>query len=191
MRRIAVIALIGTLAGAAYGGKDSVISYEDEWVMYSRFEAQTAELAGDNAALGGIYAGGLLNGQFILGVGFNSLLGTAETESPFLKDLEFLDFWYGGLHTGYIFRPDRLVHLSLECLVGGGQLETETVAGFQDSQTLFAVQPTLGLRMNITETISIGLNAGYLYIDATGSEALEASDLTGPTAGIFLHFTEF
>lgn len=191
MKKWLITMLVAGCALPVLAEKESVITYEDDWNMYSKFDLQLADLGEDLAPLGGIYAGGLLNNRFILGVGFNSLLGKVNTDSAFLKDLEFMDLWYAGLHTGYIFQPDALIHYSVECLIGGGQLETESVSGLSSSETLFMVQPTLGARINITETFSIGLNAGYLYVDASDTEALKSSDLSGATVGIFLHFTEF
>jgi len=183
--------LIVGVAVPAFAQKKTVITQEDEWMMYSKIENQITEMAGDSAILGGLYAGGLFNGRFIFGVGVNGLLFDVETESPFLNDLEFLDVWYGGLHTGYLFFSDQLVHFSLECLIGGGQVETETFTGSKDSETIFAIQPTVDFRLNITQRFSIGLNVGYLHIKMDDSEELSSSDLSGPTAGFFLHFTQF
>lgn len=191
MKKWLIAMLIVGCAMPAFAQKETVITQEDEWVMYSKFENQITEMAGDTAVLGGLYAGGLLNGRFIFGVGANGLLLDVETDSSLLKDLEFMDFWYGGLHTGYIFHSNRLFHLSLECLIGGGQVEPETIAGSRDSETLFAFNPTLDFRLNITERFSIGLNAGYLHIEMSDTEELSSSDLSGPTIGFFLHFTEF
>ncbi len=191
MKKWLVALLIVGYAIPVFAQKETVITREDQWVMYSKFENQVAGMAGDIAVLGGIYAGGLLNERFIFGVGFNGLLSDVETDSPFLNDLEFLDVWYGGLHTGYTFYSDRLIHFSLGCLLGGGQVKADSTAGPDVSENIIAVQPTVDFRLNISDRFSIGLNVGYLYLGMNDAEELTSSDLSGPTAGFFLHFTEF
>lgn len=186
---IALLILFNALP--AFAQKETVLTQDDGWVLYSKFENQVAEMAGDTAMLGGIYAGGLLNGRFMLGAGINSLLIDVDPESSFLKDLEFMDVWYTGFHAGYTFFSDRLVHFSLGGLIGIGEVETETVEGREDSETIFAVQPMIDFRLNITQRFSVGLNAGYLHIEMNDSDELRSSDLSGPTAGFFLHFTQF
>lgn len=191
MKKWLIVLLIVGYAIPVFAQKETVISREDKWVMYSKFENQIFDMAGDIGVLGGIYAGGLLNGRFIFGVGFNGLLSDVETESSLLDDLGFMDVWYGGLHTGYTFFSDRLVHFSVGCLIGGGQVKANSIAGRDISENIFAVQPTVELRLNISERFSIGFNVGYLYVKMDDAEELTSSDLSSPTAGFFLHFTEF
>ena len=191
MKKWLVAMLIMGFAIPAFAQKETVITPDDEWILYSKFETQVAGIDSDTAVLGGIYAGGLFNGRFILGAGISTLLTDVDTDSPLLNDLGFMDVWYGGLHTGYTFFSDHLMHFSLGCLIGGGQVETETIRGSENSETIFALQPTIDFRLNITQRFSIGLNIGYLHIGMNDSDELSSSDISGPTAGFFLHFTEF
>ncbi len=191
MKKWMLVLLILSYGFPAFAQKETVLTQDDTWVLYSKFENQIAEMAGDTAVLGGIYAGGLLNGRLMLGAGINTLLFDVDTDSPFLEELEFMDVWYTGFHSGYTFFSDRLVHFSVGCLVGGGEVETETVQGRKVSETIFAIQPTIDFRLNITQRFSIGFNAGYLHIEMDDFETLGSSDLSGPTAGFFLHFTQY
>ncbi|HMP73465.1 MAG TPA: hypothetical protein PKE55_09410 [Kiritimatiellia bacterium] len=191
MKRWLIGLVMASWAGWAMAEREALIQPEDTWNMYSRFEVQATRLDGSTAYLGGLKVGGLLNDQFILGLGGQFLIDNAETRSPFLSSLENTDFWLAGVHTGYIFNPHRLVHLVADVLIGGGAVDAGRIGGGSTRSSLRFVEPAVSAKVNITETFSIGLGVGYRLVDGSDVQGLSDSNLSGVTGALYLHFTQF
>ncbi len=70
-----------------------------------------------------------------------------------------IDMDYGGFDMGYVILPDRVVHLTVYTLVGGGEVVSEnTLTDNCDSNEFFAVEPNIDVDLNVFEwfRISVG-----------------------------------
>ena len=97
----------------------------------------------------------LLNHSLLLGCG---LYGT-----PFPVAAPSGDFriTYGGPVIGWVFFPDKIVHISIECLAGTGTL---WYPGDMVPDTPFLLlQPGGSLELNVTSHFHIALSGGYRF----------------------------
>ncbi|HMP90818.1 MAG TPA: hypothetical protein PJ991_11495 [Kiritimatiellia bacterium] len=186
---IAVFTLASLLP--AFAGRDALIDHRDKWNLFTKLELSFTEIDNSSALLGGVAIGGLLNDQLGVGIAAHTLLGNVDTESPFLKSIENTDLIYGGFYTEYVFTPESLFYVSLDLLIGGGQLRVQRIAGGEEKSNLFVVEPGLNVFVNITETFHFGLGASYRFVRNVDIPGLEDSDLSGLTGTIFFRFTQF
>ena len=186
---IGAVALI--TAFPAFAERDALIDHRDKWNLFSKFELSFTEIDSSSAMLGGIKIGGLLNDKLGVGIAVHTLIDNVETESPFLESIDNTDFIYGGLYTEYVFGAEKLVYLSLDLMIGGGQLRVQRAAGGEEKANVFAVEPGLNVMINITETAHFGLGASYRFIQNVDIPGLEDSDLSGVGGRIFFRFTQF
>jgi len=191
MKKVLIAALVLSSALPALAGRDALIDHRDKWNLFSKFELGFTEIDNSSAILGGVSIGGLLNDKLGIGIAAHTLIDNVETESPFLESIDNTDFIYGGLYTEYVFSPESLVYLSLDLLVGGGQLRINNLAGEEQKSTVLAVEPGLNVMINITETFNFGLGVSYRFIQNVDIEGIENSDLSGVTGNVFFRFTQF
>ncbi len=142
--------------------------------------------------------GWILNHTFAIGGGFYGLLRDIGVEdSRFERDFEFA---YGGLELEYIIAPRRVIHLSVQTLIGFGGLtdrersfdrfdEFNRFDGPDDS--FFIAEPGLNLIWNMKTYLRIGLGGSYRFIRGVGVEGLHNSDLSGSSVILIFKFGRF
>lgn len=190
--KTATTALLALLtASTAFAERSALISYDDQWNLFSKFELGITDIDESSAMMGGAAVGGLLNDHVGIGIAGRTVLDSVETQSPRLQDISDTDFWYGGGYLEYVFSPDSLVYASLNVLVGGGRLEVKTTSDDEDKVSVFAVEPGLNLMVNVTETFNIGLGVTYRFISGVDIEGLDDGAMSGVSGNIFLRFTQF
>ncbi|HMO05591.1 MAG TPA: hypothetical protein PKC67_14145 [Kiritimatiellia bacterium] len=191
MKKILIAALLMLSTTPIFAARDALIDHTDKWNLFSRFDLSYTEVDSNGGLMGGLKVGGLLNDRIAVGLAARTVLDSIETESPFLKDIENTDFWYGGLYTEYVFNPDNLVYASIDLTVGSGQLNVKRSAGGEESSTVFVAEPGINVMLNVTETFMLGLGAHYRFIHNVDVRDLDESDVSGIVASVFLRFTEW
>jgi hypothetical protein len=191
MNKNVLLAVALLAAPTSFAQRDALIDYTDKWNLFSKFELGWSEIDSNGALMGGVVAGGYLNDKLGIGLAGRAVLDEVETESPFLQSIGYLDFWYGGLYTEYVFNSDELTYFSVDLLLGGGILDVERTGGGGKSMDILAVEPGVNFMVNITETFMFGLGASYRFIENVNMEDLDNGDLSGPAARVFLRFTQF
>lgn len=95
-----------------------------------------------------------------------------------------IDFRYSGLHLGYAFRADKLVHPKAALLVGGGRVDVEN----EDEDRVFVLQPTAGIEVNVFKWWHIDVLGGYRIVTGTDTNGLSDKDISAPFGEIKLRF---
>ncbi len=150
------------------------------------------------ALLVGGRGGWIINHAFMIGFGGYGLVNDilSHVIGPFGE--RFVDFGYGGLDLEYVFNSDRLIHLSLHALIGGGAVSIRGSSmnswdsGSHHSQDgVFVVEPGMNLDLNIIKWFRLSAGASYRYVRGSSSGVSSNKELSGPSAQMTFRFGEF
>ncbi len=153
----------------------------------------------DAVLLGG-HAGWIIDHKYVIGFGMYGLASDIKDNYTGKGDPR-LNMGYGGLELSYIARSDRLVHITVDSLVGAGALgfSEEDSEGrghmgsfFNDnSDTFFIVEPGVNVVFNVTEIFRLSLGASYRFVEGVAQEGIYNKDIGGPAVTINLKFGKF
>lgn len=93
---------------------------------------------------------------------------------------------YNGLQLAYGFDSYRVVHPTIGIFAGTGKIKTRDDLRLKDD--VFALQPTLGLEMNILSWFRLGLDAGYRFVFDTDLAGYTDKQISEPYVGLRLKF---
>jgi len=136
----------------------------------------------------------IINHKLALGGGSYSMVTDLKTSeiSNNEKNL-FMNLNYGGIEMEYIFNYDKLVHLTVQSMFGGGTLNllehNPTVT--TNSDKIFMVEPSLNVEVNINSWLHIGVGASYRYSVGLDIAEISPSDINGFSGLIILKFGSF
>jgi hypothetical protein len=112
----------------------------------------------------------------------------------------YLEFGYGGVELEYVNRTRRLLHGSVQVLIGGGSVSFRD-ADNEDSgdrfdedrfeDELFVIEPTVHLMLNVTSFLRIGGGASYRFVSGSDLPPFSDTDLSGPGAVLTFKFGSF
>lgn len=150
-----------------------------------------SEIHGETAVLWGGYGGWLINHTFLIGGGAFGL--TSEIAVPITSEKLYYDLGYAGLVLEYINNSHKLVHYTVGALIGIGSVGYDSEISKQDysDDTIFVLEPGIGLELNVSSSFRIVLGVSYLYVDGVKLEGTRAKDLSGATANLSFKFGEF
>lgn len=146
------------------------------------------------AVLVGGRGGWIINHTFVLGLGGYGLANNIPSFVVGPLGQRFVDFGYGGLDVEYVFDPDRLVHLSLHTLIGGGAVRYRHELGNDvtgPSDVLFVAEPGVNLDLNVITWFRFSVGAAYRYVSGVTSGVSTNKDLSGLSAQLTFRFGKF
>lgn len=90
---------------------------------------------------------------------------------------------YGGVRIGYALRPRRVVHGTLELLLGGGGARWSDAPNGdgRDSDGFLVLEPAVGAEVNLTPFLRLALGASYRQAVGAELTGLQDRDLSGVT----------
>lgn len=185
MKKLLIVLLLASTT-TVFAAKDSLVGNENNapWRMALKPEYQFSKIGSEFAGLAGVQLGPQLNETLYFGFGFYGLANSVRGSSTPTNDLSAFDFWYGGLTVDYTFFSDRLVHCSVNALLGGGRVSPSD----RDSSNVFVATPGVSVMVNLTKQIELGIGAGYRFV--AGADSPSNSELSKPFASIFLRLNE-
>ena len=155
---------------------------------YGSLMMQYARLNGRDGALGGVEGALLLDHRFA--IGFAAFGWSNEQRLTASQNYErpYMHFGFGGLLLRYhVYIPDSPVLISAAALVGGGGV---SLTQFQDSEVLrentdvfFIFEPQIGVHVNLTRWMRVGLDAGYRITSGIGRFGFDESNFNGISVG--------
>jgi hypothetical protein len=156
------------------------------------------------AVMAGGYGGWLINHQFMIGGGGYGLATEHEISNQAMTYYNFprkmyLEFAYGGGMLEYICTPNKLLHGSVNVLIGAGgvtyresQYEWENMNSSRRSDAFFVVEPTVSAELNLTTWMRLDVGAGYRFITGIGElVGISNSDFSGPSGSVTVKFGSF
>jgi len=100
---------------------------------------------------------------------------------------------YGGFEMEYVNRTRRLVHLSLQALVGSGEVRyrDRDLPLERTRASYFVVQPGANVNLNVTNWFRLTGGALYRHVGEVSLEGVDGGHLSGPSSYVALRFGRF
>lgn len=183
-----MVVLIGFGTGTSLAEEETLLKAGK--VTHGGFGGPVVKFSQINYGLG-VLAGGrggwIINHTFVIGAGGYGLTTPLESDEE-----DDLSFGYGGLEFEYIILSDKLVHLTIYTLLGGGGV---SLPANQDEDTsgegFFIFEPAVNAELNVTKFFRVGLGLGYRMVVGDEIYGLAAMDLSGVTGTLILKFGSF
>jgi hypothetical protein len=159
-------------------------------------------ITGSSVVFTGLEAGWIVNHRFVLGAaGYGLATQNVRNLGAALRDSKgrapVVEMGYGGVTFGYVAQPMKLVHLTVQALIGGGGLtyDVQDIAGVRPEDApadgFFAAEPTVQAEINVSRFLRIGAGAGYRFISGASLDGLRDRDLQGASASLAFKLGRF
>jgi hypothetical protein len=196
MKTFAVVFLALTFAAVASAQEETLICGNIESGGFGGPAVKVTTINGEGAVMIGGRGGWIINHTFVLGGGGYGLVNDISATVPDAADgFRYVDLGYGGLDLEYITTSDRLVHLSIGLLVGGGGVRYKGDRVTDDRRSMdgfFVAEPSLTVNLNVTRFFRIGAGASYRYVNGVNGGGITSdADLSGASAMLTLKFGKF
>ncbi len=207
MKKLLVVFLI--LGGVLFAQEETLLGYRN--ITHGGFGGPVVKFTkvkGEFATLVGGRGGWIINHSFIIGGGgyglVNNIRGNkvfledANADNPFGRTRRIL-MGYGGLELEYIYKPYKLLHVSLYTMIGGGGVtQRDTDKDYdddfiddEDTDPFFIFSPEANVTLNVTRFFRISVNAGYRFTNGVDQHDLDDTDFSGFTGGLTFRFGQF
>lgn len=177
MKKSVLLILALTFQVIAMAQSDQTLFSNSGIKLTGIWAGNTSNLNEDNGDYG-VFHGGYFMAEF------NKSL-TIGYQSYGLND-QGLEMDYKGLHIGYAHQPWRVIHPTISLFTGGGKLKSRSGEHLRDD--VFALQPALGLEMNVVKWFRLGLEGGYRFVFDTDIPGYNDSQVSEPYLGLRLKF---
>lgn len=166
-------------------------------------------LNNQSSLLMGGRGGWVLNHSLSIGGGFYGLASEVPVDviesDIFSKDLDNLQFMYGGFEIEYIFAPLSIFHVSVYTLLGMGNISYRNISqdNFDDYNNgyhmdnlftgnhFFVAEPALNIEVNVTTFFHLALGASYRYTNGANYQAISDDDVSGFNGMLTFKFGKF
>lgn len=137
----------------------------------------------------------LLNDFYFGGYGFG-----ATNDIPYKNQEEEFDlqFGYGGIWTGYIFKPYSPVHIDVSAQIGGGSISQRIRGADYDtdeygSESVFVLTPVVEVQFNFARLFRLGVGTSLNYVTGAGisNTAYTTKDFLKPAVYLSFKFGYF
>ncbi len=199
MKIILTVTAILFLVTSAYAQQETLIGGEIESGGFGGPEVKFANINGDWEVLVGGKGAWIINHKFFLGcAGYGMAThGKIMSGAIFPRLSEPFEIGYGGVLLGYISKSDRLIHVTVETLIGGGGISYNLDSdrdhfGIEyESDGYFIVEPNVNFVLNITERLRFGFGAGYRFTSDVDYRGLGDDEISGTSINLMLKFGRF
>jgi hypothetical protein len=99
--------------------------------------------------------------------------------------------WYTGFVPEYTINSNKLFHVAVGALIGGGGvMKNERYKGLDETENFdfsgfFVGEPQVNLEMNITSYLRLAIGGSYRFVSGSKTTGITDEKLSGPAA----HFT--
>ncbi len=134
----------------------------------------------------------IINHMLTVGGGGYALTNDIEVTDDFMDSDPKLLFEYGGFELGLILASDKMMHFSVNSLIGTGRIGYRS--GDRDesvNEKFFIVEPSANLILNMVKWFRIGLGASYRYVNGVEDFTIKDAELSGLAAVITFKFGSF
>lgn len=200
MRRVLLICcligflccLIGFLsASTASGREDTLVGRGIESGGFGGPAVRFSEVQDEFAVFAGGRGGWIIDHVFFLGGGGYGLANDVDLDTIHSFSFREIEFGYGGLEMGYIHESDRLVHFTVQLLIGAGGVTRNDDFVSYDSDAVFVLEPSADIVLNVTTYFRLAAGGGYRAVTGTDMPGIDDEDLSAPFASITLKFGHF
>lgn len=134
-----------------------------------------------NTSVGGRGAW-LVNHRYFLGAaGYGSVKTIGGTDEKLS---------YGGVWFGRMFDPFKMVHYSLDCMIGLGRIHDDDIQG-RLRDTIFVVEPAFRYHLNVTHFAEMTMGLSLRLVSESNHPVLTNRELRGLVLNIGMIFGKF
>jgi len=159
---------------------------------------RVTQLIGQTGIMMGGRGGWIINHSFILGGGGYGLVANVDARVPSVYGDRRLAFGYGGVEMEYVHDWDRLIHVSVMLLIGGGgvgyQASVDDPRGSNYDHPMdevFVLEPAVEAHLNVTEFFRLSAGVAYRYVNGVTTPTTSNASLSGGSAVMTFRFGEF
>lgn len=193
---VSVISIFCMVAIPAVAQEQTLISGDIESGGFGGPVLKVTEFRDDVGLLVGGRGGWIINHAFVIGGGGYGL--TTNIDAPVFD--HYLNVGYGGGIIEYIVLSDKLIHLSVNALIGGGGVNYRQRDWddwdwdgnwYDDTDDFFVAEPGVDLMLNVSKIFRVGVGVSYRYVNGVDIRGLSDSDMSGLSATFTLKFGKF
>ncbi len=189
--------------------------------FFGAVESKLTTVDGHNRAMLGAKGAWIINHGLYVGVGGYHMSHGFEAGLDENDEKQYLQMGYGGLLLGYTFFSDRLFHLGVEGLLGGGYYaliedkypwladdnyhddyydehhhhhEDCDCSGYEDikGNGFILLEPQLVGEVNVSRFMRVAIGVGYrVVVMPEEKDGFTNENLSGPSASLTLKFGKF
>lgn len=199
-----LLTILLTIGSVVYAQEQTLMGQEE--ISNGGFGAPVIKFTSINSKFGilvGGRGGWIIDHSIILGGAGYGLVNNVEGTLVSGGNKMLLNFGYGGFDIGYIISWDKMVHTSVNILIGGGvvghRIDYNVLnwnwsisdLGVINTNQFFIAEPEIDVELNIVKFLRIDVGASYRFISGINRNGLTNSDLSGPSAIMTLKFGKF
>jgi hypothetical protein len=192
MRKVLIALLVMLIAGNAFAIKRrSLVNHRPFIGWYVAPGVKFGKVADEAKVFAGVRGGMTVNRSVYVGAAIYGLPHDDDDDCCWHHDRnDWLELGYGGIEVGVLSPINRVTTLSVGMLIGGGAVTDRRYADFRD-YGFFVVEPSVELAFRLTQSLQLGVGAGYRFVDDLHYYRLSNDDLRGPTFNLNLSFGRF
>jgi len=195
MKRLAIVLLLCFISLPLLAQEETLIGGEMESGGFGGPVVKFGSINGESGIFVGGRGGWIINHTFILGGGGYGLTNDVKAKVLGPYGQRYLNFGYGGVELEYIAQSDKLIHLSVMTLIGGGGVgwKDESIrSGMNgDTDAFFVIEPAAQMNLNITKYFRLSAGVSYRYVSGVNSPVATNADLSGPAGVLTFRFGKF
>lgn len=195
-RLLIAVVFISLCAGPALARDEILIGEVLESGGYGGPTIKVSEIKGETGVFVGGYGGWLINHTFMIGGGGYGLVNNIQAPIKGAGgETLYYDIGYGGLVLEYIDSSHKLIHYTINALIGGGVLDykkKDWEMNYQNTGDVFFVfEPGFNVELNVSSFFRVGLGVSYRFVNGIELEGTSEQDLRGVAANLTLKFGMF
>jgi hypothetical protein len=193
MKNYITLVVIMMLAGPALAGEETLLGGDLVSGGYGALVFKYGQVTGVDGLFVGAQGGWIINHTLVIGGGIYGLANQIESGSD---ECSYLGFGYGGLLLEFVVASNKLVHFTVQGILGAGGIGSYTDKGCdlcedRGDDAFFALEPGANLMLNLHRHVRVGLGASYIYVSGVNYEDLTDSDFRTATAQFIIKFGSF
>ena len=198
----AIAAISPVYAAGAQAAEPTLIGSRITNGGYGAPVQRLSVISGNSVLFTGVEGGWIVDHHFVLGgAGYGLATQNVRNAGSPLRDSKgrtpVVEMGYGGVTLGYVAQPTKLVHLSIQTLVGGGGItyDVTDISGVRPedapNDAFFVAEPSVQAELNVTSFFRIALGGGYRFVSGARLDGLRDASLSGGSASLAFKFGRF
>ena len=194
MKKVLVFVFAAFFAWTLNAQQETLISRKIESGGYGGFFTKFGSINGEFGVFMGGQGAWLINSKFGIGGGGYGMVNRIEIED--MENVK-MEFGCGGARLEYIVNSDKLWHLNVHSMIGGGGVNYAVIDHDDPGQSyygddgFFVFEPGLDLVHNVTTGFRLAFGASYRVTAGVNYAELTNTDLNGFSGQILLKFGRF
>jgi len=194
MKKTFIVLFVFLISITLYADEETLISSDMQHGGFGGFGFRVTSLNGQTVVMSGGGGAWLINSRFFIGgSGYSNMSDDIKAPVPLESEQVFMNINYGGLNLGYVFNPDKLYHVTIDALIGQGNINYSQRNSDKHwkSDNFFVLEPSVNLELNVVRWCRIAVSASYRLVNDVEIQNLQNNDINGLSAGVSFKFGKF